>query len=52
MLHVWLIPLLAVLFLVLVGFYLVLKSIGGTGVRTDGRVLVHQDLEDRDLPPE
>lgn len=40
MLHIWLIPALVLLFLVLVGFYLLIKFRGGSGVRTDGRTLL------------
>jgi hypothetical protein len=40
MLDVWLIPALVVLFLVVSGFYLLMKYRGGSGVRTDGRTLV------------
>lgn len=50
MLHVWLIPALAILILILVGFYLMLKFRGGTGVRTDGRAVVDKP-DDDDLPP-
>ena len=36
MLHVWLIPALVILLLVLVGFYLIIRFKGGSGVRTEG----------------
>jgi hypothetical protein len=48
-LHFWLIPLLVVLFIVLTAFYLVIKFKGGTGVRTEGRTLVHKPGDDE--PP-
>ncbi len=49
MLHVWLIPALILLFVVLFCFYLLMKFRGGTGVRTEGRTLV--DKPDPDAPP-
>jgi hypothetical protein len=49
-LHVWLIPALAVLVLVLVGFYLLVRSQGGAGVRTSGRTLMDRP-DDSDSPP-
>ncbi len=49
MLHVWLIPALVVVALVLLVFYLVLKSKGGTGVRTEGRTLVDKPDEENPL---
>jgi hypothetical protein len=49
MLHVWLIPALALLFIVLCAFYLFIRLRGGTGVRTEGRTLV--DKPDEDAPP-
>ncbi len=51
MLHVWLIPLLVIVVLVLVGFYLVLKTKGGPGVRTEGRTIKDEPEEETDLPP-
>jgi hypothetical protein len=42
MLDVWLLPALAILVVVLVAFYLIVKFTGGTGVRTEGRTLVHK----------
>jgi hypothetical protein len=47
MLHVWLLPALAILVVVLGAFYLIVKFTGGTGVRSDGRTLVDKpDDED------
>ncbi len=51
MLHVWLIPVLVVLALVLLGFYLVVKSSGGSGARTQGRTLMDKPEPEEDLPP-
>jgi len=51
MLHVWLIPALVALVIVLLGFYLLIKYRGGTGVRTEGRTLVDKPGSDEDLPP-
>jgi hypothetical protein len=49
MLHVWLIPALVILLIVLVIFYLVVKCQGGSGARTEGRTLV--DKPDEENPP-
>jgi hypothetical protein len=47
MLHVWLLPALAILVLVLAAFYIIVKFTGGTGVRSDGRTLLDKpDDED------
>jgi len=51
MLHVWLVPALAVLAAVIAGFYLLVKLKGGTGVRTEGRTMVDKPLAEEDLPP-
>lgn len=51
MLHVWLIPALVVLLVVLASFYVVLKVSGGTGVRTSGRTLADEPRAEEDLPP-
>jgi len=46
-LHFWLIPLLLVTAGLLTVFYLVVKHTGGTGIRTEGRTLLHKpDDED------
>ncbi len=52
MLHVWLIPALVVLLLIVFAFYVVVKNRGGTGARTDGRTLMDRSGADEDLPPE
>ena len=49
MLHVWLIPALVILGVVLLGFYLIVRFKGGSGVRTDGRTMV--DKPDDENPP-
>ena len=51
MLHVWLIPALVILALVLVGFYLLLRVRGGSGVRTEGRTLMDKPEPEEDMPP-
>ena len=51
MLHVWLVPALVILALVLLGFYLVLKFKGGSGVRTEGRTLMDKPEPEEDMPP-
>ncbi len=50
MLHWWLIPILVAVFLALWGFYMLLRSQGGSGVRTEGRTLV--DKPGEEPPPE
>jgi hypothetical protein len=51
MLHVWLIPALVVLFIVLSVFYLVVKLKGGSGIRTEGRTLMDKPEAEEDQPP-
>ena len=51
MLHIWLIPVLAILVLAVGLFYLALRVKGGSGVRTDGRTVVDKPGEEQDLPP-
>ena len=46
MLHVWLIPALLLLVVVLAGFYLIVKFAGGAGVRIDGRTLLDKPDDD------
>jgi hypothetical protein len=50
MLHVWLVPALAVFALVVWLFYLLMKYAGGPGVRTEGRTMVDKPVED-ETPP-
>jgi len=50
MLHVWLIPALLLFALVVLGFCLVVRNQGGSGVRTEGRTLL--DKPDDEIPPE
>ena len=51
MLHVWLIPGLLVAVTVVGAFYLLLKFRGGSGVRTEGRTVLHKPLDDENPPP-
>ena len=51
MLHVWLIPVLAVLALIIGVFYLKVRFRGGSGVRTEGRTVVDKPVEDDNPPP-
>jgi hypothetical protein len=51
MLDVWLIPALVVLGLVLGIFFLVIRSKGGSGVRTQGRTVVDKPVEEDNPPP-
>ena len=46
MLHVWLIPALILLAVVLIGFYVIVKFTGGSGVRSEGRTIVDKPPED------
>ena len=52
MLHVWLIPAVVILAVMLCAFYLVVKFSGGAGVRTEGKTVLHKPTEEHDLPPE
>ena len=50
-LHLWLIPALALLGACVFAFYISVRISGGSGQRTDGRTLVHKaDDEDKTLP--
>ncbi len=51
MLHIWLIPVLAILALAIWFFYLALRAKGGSGVRTDGQTVVDKPGAEEDLPP-
>ncbi len=50
MLHVWLFPALAVLAVVVTGFYLMILRQGDRGERTEGHVLVDEPDEEP-VPP-
>ena len=51
MLHVWLIPALIVVAVILGIFYLVIRYRGGSGSRTEGRTLVDKPVEEDNPPP-
>jgi len=51
MLHIWLIPALVILAIVLLLFYLIVKLKGGSGVRTEGRTLMDKPEPEEDMPP-
>lgn len=51
MLHLWLVPALLILLVILVAFYSVVKFTGGGGVRTTGRTLMDKPEAEEDLPP-
>jgi hypothetical protein len=51
MLHVWLIPALLVLAVIVCAFYFLVKATGGAGVRTEGRTVVHKPVDESDPPP-
>lgn len=51
MLHVWLIPVLVILAIVLASFYLLIRFKGGSGVRTQGKTLLDKPSDEQDLPP-
>jgi len=50
MLHFWLIPALIVLVLIVALLYLAVRAKGGSGVRTEGRI-VHDRPTEEDNPP-
>lgn len=50
MLHVWLITALIIFALAVLGFYLLVRHQGGSGVRTEGRTLL--DKPEDENPPE
>ena len=50
MLHVWLIPALVLIVIIIAIFYLAVRARGGSGVRTEGRT-VHDQPADEDNPP-
>jgi hypothetical protein len=51
MLDVWLIPALVILLVAVLGFYLLVKCKGGSGVRTEGRTLMDKPEPEEDMPP-
>ena len=51
MLHVWLIPALLVAAAIVGAFFLLLKFTGGTGVRTEGRTVLHKPVDEENPPP-
>lgn len=51
MLHIWLIPALAVLTVLLWVLYFVVRASGGPGTRTEGRTLHDEPGREEDLPP-
>jgi hypothetical protein len=52
MLHIWLIPALAIFALILFGLYLLVRAQGGSGARTTGRTVVDKPgPPEEDLPP-
>lgn len=52
MLHVWLAPVVLVIVVGMAGFYLLIRFYGGSGVRTEGKTVVHKPLAEEDLPPD
>ncbi len=52
MLHFWLIPALVILVMILAGFYAMVRNYGGSGIRTDGKTVLHKPTEESDLPPD
>jgi hypothetical protein len=51
MLHIWLIPVLAILAAIFFVFYGIVRQKGGSGVRADGRTVMDKaDPDDPDLP--
>ena len=52
MLHVWLIPALAIAAVAVAVFYVLVRFTGGSGVRTEGRTLLHKQEQEENLPPD
>jgi hypothetical protein len=50
MLHVWLIPVVAVIGVGVALFYLIVSFYGGSGNRTDGETLVDKKVTEEDPP--
>lgn len=51
MLHIWLIPALILLVVIIAFLYLAIRAKGGTGIRTEGKTLHDQPTEDDNPPP-
>jgi len=51
MLHFWLIPILILMVVIVSILYLVVRTTGGSGVRTEGRTVHDQTVEDDNPPP-
>ena len=49
-LHLWLLPVLALLFACVAGLYLAVRVSGGSGERTEGRTLVHKPDDEDNTP--
>ena len=48
MLHWWLLPMMAILLLAVVGLFLAILRTGGSGVRTEGRIMHDKPVEEDD----
>jgi hypothetical protein len=51
MLDVWVIPAVGIVALAVLIFFLAIRSKGGSGVRTEGRTVMHKTEEEEDMPP-
>jgi hypothetical protein len=51
MLDVWLIPALIILAAAVIGIYFVVKTKGGSGIRTEGRTMLDKPMPQEDPPP-
>ncbi len=51
MLHIWLIPVLVIMAIILFAFFYAMKFKGGSGVRTSGRTVVEKPVEEDDDTP-
>ena len=51
MLHIWLIPILVLLVVIVAILYLAIRTKGGSGVRTEGRTVHDQPADDDNPPP-
>ena len=52
MLHIWLVPAIIIGMAIIWIFYLMVRSKGGSGERTEGRTVLHKPMEEESLPPE
>ena len=51
MLDIWLVPVLGLMAMAMAGVYLLIRYKGGSGIRTEGKIMVHKPMPEEDLPP-